>query len=116
MSQGFVVRNEGGELPAEDAIFDFSNPAAVKWYQGLLVKEHTAIPHIRVAQSTAELNWHEIELRVFSSEDATASALFSLPAGELHTLKLAVQQSEVAMPSDHLQGKVRWRITRFETR
>lgn len=30
---GFHVRNEGGVLPAEDAILDFSNPETVAWYQ-----------------------------------------------------------------------------------
>jgi alpha-D-xyloside xylohydrolase len=33
---GYVVRNDGGRLPFEDAILDFSNPATVTWYQGLL--------------------------------------------------------------------------------
>ncbi|HWC77667.1 MAG TPA: TIM-barrel domain-containing protein, partial [Blastocatellia bacterium] len=36
VSKGYVVRNEGGGLPFEDAVLDFSNPEAVKWYQGLL--------------------------------------------------------------------------------
>lgn len=33
---GFHVRNQGGQLPFEDAILDFSNPETVTWYQGLL--------------------------------------------------------------------------------
>ena len=33
---GYIVRNDGGRLPFEDAILDFSNPATVTWYQGLL--------------------------------------------------------------------------------
>jgi alpha-D-xyloside xylohydrolase len=32
---GYAVLAEGG-IPTEDAILDFSNPAAVRWYQGLL--------------------------------------------------------------------------------
>lgn len=31
-----VVRNAGGSLPYEDAVLDFSNPEAVKWYQDRL--------------------------------------------------------------------------------
>ncbi|HET8656258.1 MAG TPA: TIM-barrel domain-containing protein, partial [Longimicrobiaceae bacterium] len=33
VENGYSVKNPGGELPAEDAILDMSNPAAVKWYQ-----------------------------------------------------------------------------------
>jgi len=36
IQKGYAVRSEGGQLPAEDAVLDFSNPEAVKWYQGLL--------------------------------------------------------------------------------
>jgi alpha-D-xyloside xylohydrolase len=36
VSNGFCVRDDGGRLPNEDAVLDFSNPAAVKWYQDKL--------------------------------------------------------------------------------
>lgn len=36
VEKGYVVRGPGGEPATEDAVIDFSNPEAVKWYQGLL--------------------------------------------------------------------------------
>ena len=36
VAKGYHVRNEGGQLPFEDATLDMSNPEAVKWYQGKL--------------------------------------------------------------------------------
>ena len=36
VENGYHVRNEGGLLPYEDAILDFSNPEAVEWYKGKL--------------------------------------------------------------------------------
>jgi alpha-D-xyloside xylohydrolase len=36
VDRGYHVRDEGGRLPAEDAVLDFSNPDAVRWYQGKL--------------------------------------------------------------------------------
>ncbi|HKP14160.1 MAG TPA: TIM-barrel domain-containing protein [Blastocatellia bacterium] len=36
VDKGYVVRNQNGQMPFEDAVLDFSNPATVKWYQGLL--------------------------------------------------------------------------------
>ena len=36
IAQNLVVRDAKGNLPAEDAVLDFSNPQAVEWYQGKL--------------------------------------------------------------------------------
>lgn len=36
VDHGYEVRDESGRLPSEDAVLDFSNPAAVAWYQGKL--------------------------------------------------------------------------------
>ena len=36
VEKGYHVKNEGGQLPFEDATLDVSNPEAVKWYQGKL--------------------------------------------------------------------------------
>jgi alpha-D-xyloside xylohydrolase len=33
IAKGLYVKNNKGNLPYEDAVLDFSNPAAVKWYQ-----------------------------------------------------------------------------------
>src|SRR4030095_3130448 len=52
----------------------------------LLVKDHTVIPHAQIAQSTAEMNWKEIELRVFSVDGGAVSGLFALPGESLHTI------------------------------
>jgi alpha-D-xyloside xylohydrolase len=35
---GYAVLDSNGRLPTEDAIIDFSNPDAVKWYQGKLAE------------------------------------------------------------------------------
>jgi alpha-D-xyloside xylohydrolase len=36
--RGYAVRDPDGAPPAQDAVLDFSNPAAVRWYQGLLAE------------------------------------------------------------------------------
>lgn len=36
VQQGFAVRDPKGNIPYEDAILDFANPAAVEWYQAKL--------------------------------------------------------------------------------
>lgn len=36
VAKGYVVRDAKGNAATEDAVLDFSNPEAVRWYQGLL--------------------------------------------------------------------------------
>jgi alpha-D-xyloside xylohydrolase len=79
----------------------------------LLVKDHSVIPHIAVAQSTSQMNWSQIELRVFSTDISAATGLFAHPEGNLETLRLAASQNGFVMKDDPLRGKVNWRITRF---
>ena len=81
----------------------------------LLVKDHAVIPHIGVAQSTSEMNWKNIELRVFSTDQSAASALFALPQENPQTLRLTGSQRGFALQNDPLPDQVKWRITRFGT-
>ncbi|HEX8184171.1 MAG TPA: TIM-barrel domain-containing protein, partial [Blastocatellia bacterium] len=82
----------------------------------LMVKDNAAIPHIRVAQSTSQLNWGEIELRVFSTDNSPASGLFALPQGGLQTLRLEAAQNGLVLKDEPLRGKVKWQIKRIEAR
>ena len=80
----------------------------------LLVRNHAAIPHVKVAQSTGDIDWKNVELRVFSTDNSvTASGLFALPDGGVQTLKLKAPAGTYALQSDPLRGQVRWDITRF---
>ncbi|MBW3628518.1 MAG: alpha-xylosidase [Gemmatimonadetes bacterium] len=78
----------------------------------LMVRDHAVIPHAAIAQSTAAMDWSRIELRVFSSDDAPATGLFSVPDGELQTLRLEAAGQGMALRNDPLRGRVIWRVTR----
>jgi alpha-D-xyloside xylohydrolase len=78
----------------------------------LLVKDHTALPHIAVAQSTSEMDWANVELRVFSTDNAAASGLFALPDGKLQPLDLDARQNNFVLRSDPLRGRVKWTVVR----
>ncbi|HEV3471179.1 MAG TPA: TIM-barrel domain-containing protein [Pyrinomonadaceae bacterium] len=79
----------------------------------LLVRDHAVIPHVRVAQSTDEIDWANVELRVFSTDDAAAEGLFTLPRGGVETLRLEAGRGTYALRADPLRGRVRWQIKRF---
>jgi alpha-D-xyloside xylohydrolase len=82
----------------------------------LLVKDHSVIPHIALAQSTADMDWNNIELRVYSTDQSPATGLFALPNGELNTLRLEGSDKAFALKNDPLQGKVKWQIKKTEIR
>jgi alpha-D-xyloside xylohydrolase len=80
----------------------------------LLVKDHSVIPHVRVAQSTSEIDWNNVELRVFSTDNASVSGLFTLPQGNLQPFTLENAQGTYTLKNDPLRGKVKWQIKRFD--
>jgi alpha-D-xyloside xylohydrolase len=67
---------------------------------------------VAVAQSTAEIDWKNVELRVFSSDGAPVTGIFSLPGEPLRTLRLAASGPGFSLAGDPLGGAVRWRVTR----
>jgi alpha-D-xyloside xylohydrolase len=82
----------------------------------LLVKDHSAIVHIKPAQSASQMDWSDVELRVFSTDASPASGMFALPDGDLQPLKVDIGQAGPTLKDDPLHGKVKWRITRAATR
>src|SRR2546425_5909041 len=78
----------------------------------LLVKDHSVLPHIKVAQSTSQMDWNNVELRVFSTDNSPVSGWFALPQGDLQTLRLDSAPSGFVLKNDPLSGKVKWQIAR----
>ncbi|HEY6329308.1 MAG TPA: glycoside hydrolase family 31 protein, partial [Blastocatellia bacterium] len=81
----------------------------------LLVRDHSVIPHVAVAESTSQIDWHNIELRVFSSDGAKAIGQLSLPRGEnvqSQSLELDPSPRGFVLHNDPYNSRVKWRITR----
>jgi len=74
----------------------------------LLVKNHTVLPHLAIAQSTSTMNWNDVQLRVFSTDGWMSTGSFALPGGGVVSLRM----DGMRLSSDPLAGKVRWRVTR----
>ena len=77
----------------------------------LLVRNHSVLPHIKVAQSTKDMDWNNVELRVFSTDNGPVTGLFTRPDGALQTLSLATRGRTFALREDPQAGKVKWEIT-----
>ena len=74
----------------------------------LLVKNHTVLPHVAVAQNTAAIDWRNVELKVFATDGAASEGTFIQPGGAVQTLR--VEGANVV--GNPLAGRVTWRVTR----
>lgn len=82
----------------------------------LLVKNHSVLPMVKVAQNTSEIDWNNVELKVFSTDNQPVSGKFALPNGNLQTLELISSQNKYNLKNDVSNGKINWIITRFGTK
>ena len=77
----------------------------------ILVRDGAVIPHIALAQSTAQMDWSALELRVFTSGKDECTGLVCLPSDQkLHTLKLNQKDGKFMLAKDPFGGKVSWTI------
>jgi len=77
----------------------------------ILVRDGTVLPHIALAQSTAQMDWSKITLRVFAKDATTAKGLVFLPGdSELHELTLTQKNGAFKLAADPYAGKVTWEI------
>lgn len=54
----------------------------------ILVRSGTLLPHVELAQSTSQIDWSSLEVRLFADDGETASGLVCFPnEGALHTIK-----------------------------
>jgi alpha-D-xyloside xylohydrolase len=80
----------------------------------ILVRDGTVVPEIGLAQSTAEMDWSKIELRVFSDGEAATGAV-CLPADNvLHEVKVSKRDGAFDLAEDPYAGKVSWKLDAME--
>ena len=78
----------------------------------ILVRDGAVIPHIALAQSTAQLDWLKIELAVYAKDATTAKGLIFLPGDSAaHEITLTKSGDNFKLDRDPLAGKVAWEIS-----
>lgn len=76
----------------------------------VLVRDGTVIPHIALAQSTKDMDWSKLDLKVYSTTGKAEGKVY-LPEGEaLKTVKVQQQNNTYALENDPYNGKVKWYI------
>jgi alpha-D-xyloside xylohydrolase len=91
------------------------NIAAGKIPVVALVREGAAIPHIALAQSTAQMDWSKLSLVVYATDARKVSALICLPSDNvLHKISLVKKGDAFIQETDPLEGKVTWKIRMYD--
>ncbi|MFI5186265.1 MAG: TIM-barrel domain-containing protein, partial [Chitinophagales bacterium] len=80
----------------------------------VLIHDGAVIPHIKLAQSTMQMDWSNLELVIYSTSSKTVNGLVCLPSDNLlHKLSLDKKGNGFVLSSDPLQGKTKWKIRSF---
>lgn len=78
----------------------------------VLVHSGAVIPHIKLAQSTSQMDWSEIELKVYSINNEEANGLICLPEDQvLHNISVVNEGEKYSIKDNPLKGKVNWKIS-----
>lgn len=75
----------------------------------ILVRDGAVLPHIQLAQCTDEMDWSQIELKIYAVDVKEASGLLCLPSdNQLHSLKVTVKTHQVK--ADGLENKIKFKV------
>ncbi|HEX9825174.1 MAG TPA: alpha-xylosidase, partial [Flavobacteriaceae bacterium] len=78
----------------------------------VLVKDGTVIPHIKLAQSTKDMDWSNIELKVYAADATQAKGKLYLPNDSgLHELILDKSGSGFILKNNPVSQKTNFKIT-----
>ena len=74
----------------------------------VLVRDHTVLPHIELAQSTMTMDWRRVSLHVFSTDGKAATGWVALPGQEAQALTVKVDAQRPVLQDDPFEGRVQW--------
>ena len=78
----------------------------------MLVKDGTVLPHIKLAQSTQDMNWDNIELKVYAANATNIKGKIFLPNGnKLNELSLTKKGESFELINNTLSNKTKFTIT-----
>lgn len=78
----------------------------------VLVKSGSVLPHIELAQSTKDMDWSNLELKVYSANGQPASGKIYLPDGdEVKSITVISDEGEFQLQEDPFNGNVNLEIS-----
>jgi len=80
----------------------------------ILVKDGTVLPHAKLAQSTKDIKWKEIELQVFASDATAKGKLFTPGDDQISEIVLIPNQGKYKIEVDPYRGEIDYKIRVIE--
>lgn len=78
----------------------------------ILVREGSVVPHIKLAQTTKNMDWSNIELKVYSDGSDKVTGLLCLPSeNKLEKIELINKNGKFELSTDPYNEKVKYLIT-----
>lgn len=78
----------------------------------MLVRNGAVIPHIKLAQSTQDMDWSNLELKVFNDGAAKATGLVCFPGDMvLQSVSVIQKAGKPELESNNMSGNVKMKIT-----
>ncbi|MQY77915.1 MAG: alpha-xylosidase, partial [Bacteroidetes bacterium] len=77
----------------------------------MLVREGTVIPHIKLAQSTTQMDWSKLDLVVYTIDKTKVYGLICSPKDNiLREISLIKKEGVFKLADDPLTGKISWNV------
>ena len=77
----------------------------------ILVRDGAVIPKVKLAQSTKDIDWKNIELVVFNSGKTQSTGYVCLPSDNiLREISVNQKNGKYVLEADPLKGVVNWNI------
>jgi alpha-D-xyloside xylohydrolase len=80
----------------------------------VLVKNGAVIPHAKIAQSTRDIDWDVIELRVYGEPAGEPTVELATPDGVTHTVRLTQRDGILEVVEQPLGSNIEWVVSRFD--
>lgn len=81
----------------------------------MLVKDGTVLPHVKLAQSTKDINWKDIDLQIFSSDNQAKGKIY-LPGDETYQEVVVDKAGEnLKVVTDPFNGRIKYVIKKNNT-
>jgi alpha-D-xyloside xylohydrolase len=78
----------------------------------ILIREGTVLPQINLVQSTMDMDWSKIELKVYATDSEMVKGLVCLPSDNtLHQITLEKKDEKFELTKNPLAGKVEFKIS-----
>lgn len=81
----------------------------------ILVRDGVAIPHAKLAQSTKDIDWNNLELTIYSTANGSTRAHICLPSDNiLHEITITGANGKYTVTDDPYKGKIKWKIQSYK--